>query len=197
MSPQKAALLFAVSLGVALLSLRGSLGGAAGDGATTSATTEDFDPESASATTQGDAPACDLLAEHGSWNGEGLVRMAFTAPLDASISPMPAGETNPAAGRWSGGDPPALEVGVLMVGENVRRAVVQGVVVGLGDRIAEAEVISIEPGVLGVIWSGRRLTYDLESNQAREFRGELSRRAAAATADAANGDANNTLQDPK
>ena len=51
-----------------------------------------------------------------------------------------------------------------------------GRVVGVGDELDTLRVLQIEPGVVYVQWSGRRLTYDLDSDAPREFRGELAQR---------------------
>ncbi len=120
----------------------------------------------------------DLLAEYGSCAAGTRVRMAFATLLDVAIAAAPAAET--AAGRrWVGADPPVLQIGVVMVGEAVRRAVVNGVVVGVGDRIADATVVSIERDTIGVVQANRRLTYDFDNGYPREFRGELKRRGTA------------------
>ncbi|MBL8750062.1 MAG: hypothetical protein JNK78_12935 [Planctomycetes bacterium] len=120
----------------------------------------------------------DLLAEYGSCPAGTRVRMAFATLLDVAIAAAPAVET--AAGRrWVGADPPVLQIGVVMVGEAVRRAVVNGVVVGIGDRIADATIVSIERDTLGVVQANRRLTYDFDNGYPREFRGELKRRGTA------------------
>jgi hypothetical protein len=133
---------------------------------------EDAGPD---ATDEG--PGRDLLAAFGSWDGVGTVRLAFAAVAEAAVAAAPAGETGALAPQqWVGADPPRLHVGVLLVGDAARRAVLDGHVVGVGDRLGEALVVAIERDRVVLTWSGRRLTYDLASDHPREFHGELRRR---------------------
>lgn len=129
-----------------------------------------------------DAPhSRDLLVVHGSFDRSRAVRVAFRLPVDTSVAAAPAAETSPLeSGRWIGEDPPALQLGVVMVSESARRAVLGGRVVGVGDEVGSSRVVSIERGVVVVWWNGRNLTYDLEDVQPREFRAELARRGSAA-----------------
>lgn len=122
----------------------------------------------------------DLLAVHGSLGEDVAVMHAFAdAPQVQLLGAVPLGETAPGAGRrWRGGDPPALRLGVVMVSLGSRRAVVDGRVLGIGDTIADAEVVAIERDLLRLRWRGRELTYDLEDEVPREFRAERDRRAA-------------------
>jgi len=115
----------------------------------------------------------DLLARHGSYDPTQPVQMAFAAMPDSQlVAAAPPGEIAPRAGRWVGDDPPELRLGVVMVSERSRRAVLGGVVVGVGDAIGGGEVLSIEPGVLKMRWQNRELTYDLDAAVPVEFRAE-------------------------
>lgn len=119
----------------------------------------------------------DLLAVHGSWARTGSVRMAFASLVDVGVAPAPIAETGgPTGVRWVGPDPPVLHLGVVMIGDVVRRAVIDGAVVGIGDVIGRTTVVAIERDAVVVAWGTRRLTYDLEGDQPREFRAELQRR---------------------
>ena len=189
--PAVAVLLLVVCGGGAWWSLAGSLGGpAAGGGDAGAVGAGDFEPEpdgpeEGEGEGEANKPGRDLLAEHGSYERGKPVRMAFASLLDVAIQAAPAVETNAASGaRWIGADPPAMHVGVVMVGETVRRAVVNGVVVGLGDNVGRTTVVGIERDAIHVVWGSRRLTYDLENEYPREFRSEVQRRGAA-QADAA------------
>ncbi|MCB9878164.1 MAG: hypothetical protein H6835_11235 [Planctomycetes bacterium] len=123
----------------------------------------------------------DLLAVHGSYDDGVPVRMAFAALVEAApAAAAPAGEVESAV-RWRGQDPPQLRVGVVMVSEQSRRAVLDGRVVGIGDHIAEGMVVGIDPGVVRLRWQQRELTYDLDGTAPREFRAELAMRRAAET----------------
>lgn len=189
LSPAVAVLLLVVCGGGAWWSLSGSLSGPAADGGDAIATGDgDFDAEP-EATEEGEGeankPGRDLLAEFGSYERGKPVRMAFASLLDIAIQAAPAVETNASPGaRWIGADPPTMQVGVVMVGESVRRAVVNGVVVGVGDNVGRSTVVGIERDAIHVVWGSRRLTYDLDNEYPREFRSEVQRRGAA-QADAA------------
>lgn len=184
LGPAGALALLAVCGGIALFSMREYLfgaGAAAPKDATTFAVEE---PDPAADAPKGDReggdvdlPGRDLLAEHGSWAGAAPVRMAFASLLEVAIQAAPAGETS-SGSRWVGADPPTLHVGVLMVGETTRRAVVDGAVVGVGDRVAKSTIVAIDRDCVAVLAGGRRLTYDLENEYPREFRAELQRRGA-------------------
>lgn len=128
-----------------------------------------------------DAVNCgDLLLAHGSFDHTKPVRVAFsTLAQVAQVAAAPGGETRSADfGAWSGDDPPMLQLGVVMVSEASRRAVLGGRVVGIGDKIDAGEVMAIERGSVMVRWKGRVLTYDLEEQYPREFRSEMVRRRA-------------------
>ena len=120
----------------------------------------------------------DLLAEHGSFDGQRHVRLAFFSIAEGDVVPAAPGvETAPVgSGRWVGSDPPLLRLGVVMVSGNSRRAVLAGRVVGVGDAVAGGEVVAIESGTLRLRWQHRNLTYDLDSEVPREFRAEHGRR---------------------
>ena len=115
----------------------------------------------------------DLLIEHGSYDGASQERQAFSVMSNAAVGAAPGGE---AAGRWIGAAPPLLRLGVVMVSEKSRRAVLGGVVVGVGDLISGGNVLAIEPGTVRLGWQQRQLTYDLENEVPREFRTEHARR---------------------
>lgn len=120
----------------------------------------------------------DLLAMHGSFDGRSPVRMAFAVLSDAAApGAAPAVEVDPGT-RWRGADPPMLRLGVVMVSAAARRAVLDGRVVGVGDQVAEGQIVAIEPGVVRLRWQQRELTYDLDGPAPREFRGELGIRRA-------------------
>jgi hypothetical protein len=132
-----------------------------------------------------DAPWIDLLAVHGSWSSAGPVRLAFDAlPGEAMSAAAPAGEMRPVSiQRWIGDDPPMLELGVVLVSEKARRAVVGGQVVGVGDVVGQARVIKIERGAVTLWWRGRALTYVLDGKAPLEFRAEQERRESARSRD--------------
>lgn len=142
----------------------------------------DFDPTTAGSGVAGSLAEevavkwSDLLAVHGSFRSGREVRLAFSAFEYASFWAAPGGESGASYGRWIGEDPPLLQLGVVMISAASRRAVLGGRVVGVGDAFDAVHVLQIEPGVVTVQWSGRRLTYDLDSEAPREFRGELAQR---------------------
>ncbi|MCA8948807.1 MAG: hypothetical protein KDE27_04850 [Planctomycetes bacterium] len=117
----------------------------------------------------------DLLAEYGSFDG-GTVRVAFSV-FEGGVPAMPApvGEVAPTQ-RWDGVDPPELRLGVVMVSERSRRAVVAGRVVGLADEVGGGIVQQITRDKLVLLWHGMALTYDLDDGWPREFRAERARR---------------------
>ncbi len=174
-SPAAAAVLLVVCAGVALFSLRGQLGGAATtDNGPAGAFVDDPAVEDVGVDTI--SPGVDLLLQHGSWSGKDHVRMVFASLGASQPAAAPAGETARLAPPWVGADPPTMHLGVLMVGDTVRRAVVDGRVVGLGDKIGRAMIVAIERDTMTATWGGKRLTYDLDDDQPREFRAELKRR---------------------
>lgn len=137
----------------------------------------------------------DLLAVHGSYDKKVPVRVAFSTLAELThAAPVPIGETQPVAGaRWTGADPPAIHVGVVMISAASRRAVIDGRVVGIGDPIGDARVGSIERDVVILKMGERALTYDFDNEYPREFRSEQTlreqeraRQAAEAAAAAAN-----------
>jgi len=179
LTPPAAALLLVVCASVAWFSLRrGSDSASAPFVPQNEVTDEDASGGDVDGATE--AVGRDLLVEYGSWSPGTQVRMAFLTLADASLAAAPMGETDGNSnGRWIGKDPPTLTVGVLMVGESSRRAVVNGLVVGIGDKIDRATVIAIERDAVAVSWGNRRLTYGLDSQYPREFQNELQRREAA------------------
>lgn len=129
------------------------------------------------------APFVDLLAPHGSHDAAVAVRMAF-APVEASAPPpaSPLGETKAPAAAWQGADPPRLHVGVVLLSAGSQRAVVDGRVLGVGDRAGDGELVGIQPGRIALRWRGRTLHYELGQDAPREFQDELRRRAGSDTA---------------
>lgn len=177
-NPTLAIGLFAAAVAVAARTL---LGGGAQPGVEGPAANADFDPTTAVAETEVGADDAavkwaDLLAVHGSFRSGREVRLAFSAFEYPSFWAAPGGESGASYGRWTGEDPPLLKLGVVMISAASRRAVLGGRVVGVGDEFDTVRVLQIEPGVVSVQWSGRRLTYDLDSDAPREFRGELAQR---------------------
>lgn len=169
-----ATLLLLVSAGVATFAFFGNAGGGGAVGSVEDAL---FGPEpQAGGSLDGEAPGRDLLAVYGSYDPHQSVGLAFAAVESAETPPAPLGETATGARRWTGADPPELHVGVILVAAGTRRAVVDGTVVGVGDRIGRAVVTEVVRDTVVVAWMGRRLTYDLDGAQPREFRAELARR---------------------
>lgn len=162
--------------GIAAKSLLGS-GAEVGD-SSGAATNEVVAPvEGAEGEVVGVVGGRDLLLEFGSYEKGGPVNCAFRVLADVAPA-APAGETQDfGSGReWEGEDPPQLHIGVLMVSDKLRRAVVAGRVVGIGDEVAGGVVTAITTSSVITQWNGRRLTYDLDSDVPREFRSELARR---------------------
>jgi len=178
-NPMLAVGLFAAAVAIAGRTL---LGGATETHGGAPQASTDFDPASADpsaidAAAADAAPAfVDLLAVHGSFRRGGEVRLAFSAFEYPSFWAAPGGESGAIYGRWSGEDPPLLKLGVVMISAESRRAVLGGRVVGVGDEFDGVRVLQIEKGVVTVQWSDRRLTYDLDAEAPREFRGELAQR---------------------
>lgn len=146
---------------------------------------EDGDAEEAMADEAGDGvagPASqDLLAVHGSFDPAADVHFAFAVPVEG-LPAAPAGETVSANPRgWTGEDPPRLRMGVVMIGADTRRVVVDGSVLGLGDTLGQAEIVAIDTGHMRLRWRGRMLTYDLGGEWPLEFRAEAASREPAAT----------------
>lgn len=123
-------------------------------------------------------PFVDLLHAFGSYQRGREVRLAFAAFEYPSFWAAPGGESDATYGRWVGEDPPQLRLGVVMVSAGARRAVLGGRVVGVGETFDTCKVLTIDPGVVTIEWSGRRLTYDLQDESPREFRAELAQRRA-------------------
>lgn len=121
----------------------------------------------------------DLLLAHGSFDRASDVHLAFaSADESAAALAAPAGETRAVSGGvWIGEDLSMLRLGVVMVSAGSSRAVLGGRVVGVGDAVAEGRVVAIDPGQVALLWRGRRLTYGLDGEAPREFRGEMARRA--------------------
>lgn len=142
---------------------------------------EEDDPELDELSEAEEVAWVDLIAMFGSVDRQPTVRMAFAAAPDINLTPSaPGGEMAPDGERWIGDDPPLMRLGVIMVSEKSRRAVLGGSVVGVGDAINGGEVVAIDPGELRMRWQQRVLTYDLDSEVPREFRAESARRRLAA-----------------
>ena len=130
----------------------------------------------------------DLLAVHGSFDPASDVCFAFAVPVEG-LPAAPAGETVSANPRgWTGEDPPRLRMGVVMIGADTRRVVVDGSVLGLGDTLGQAEIVAIDAGHMRLRWRGRMLTYDLGGEWPLEFRAEAASREPAATRTASTGE---------
>jgi hypothetical protein len=130
---------------------------------------------------QGLEPGRDLVAEFGVASAIlPLPRLFDVAPEPVTVPAAPVAESA-AIADWHGTTPPAHVVGVVMVGDASRRAVVDGRVVGIGDRLADSQILAIEPSSVIVTWQGRRLTYGLQSPVPCEFRAEHDKRSAKAT----------------
>lgn len=130
----------------------------------------------------------DLLAAYGSFQASDSVARAFSTTFENLQFAAPGGETQHyERGRWTGVDPPMVRVGVIMVSESSRRAVLNGAVLGIGDDVgtSEATVASIRRGLVRLRWRKRDLTYDLDSTAPREFRAEQTRRREKAQAEGA------------
>lgn len=173
----------ALGMFVAALAVAGRamLGGDADLGPDASAVSLDADPldgteDGGGGSADASVKWSDLLAVHGSFRPGREVRLAFSAFEYPSFWAAPGGESGAYYGRWTGEDPPLMKLGVVMISAASRRAVLGGRVVGVGDELDTVRVLQIDPGVVYVQWSGRRLTYDLDSDAPREFRGELAQR---------------------
>lgn len=173
-----AVLFLVASAGIATFAFFGN-GSAGAGGAAAGAIADLFagpEPQS-SETVESDANGRDLLAVFGSYDLHQSVGLAFALLEELEPPPAPIGETSIDLARWTGADPPELRIGVLMVAASTRRAVVDGTVVGVGDRLGRAVVAEVTREAVLVSWMGRRLTYDFESQYPREFRAELARRS--------------------
>lgn len=165
-----------------------SLGGSGGQlGANTAAVADavqqwldpDADETEASTVEADSGPGRDLVAEFGVWRKATELPTLFAVAPEAVVpTPAPLAETKP-AGAWTGDAPPFLTVGVVMVSEDSRRAVVAGRVVGVGDAIGEATVVRIERATVQMQWRDRRLTYELAEPVPVEYRAEHAKRAPA------------------
>lgn len=175
LNPIVAILILLGSVGFVAKSLMGSLGGGAAsefaDMIGLGDEGDDLDPEDGEA--ESEIVWRDLLVEHGSYDRQSPVRLAFSVMANTAPGAAPGGET---VDQWVGDEPPSLRLGVVMVSEKSRRAVLAGAVVGVGDFIGGGAVLAIEPGTLRLRWQQRELTYDLDSEVPREYRVEHARR---------------------
>lgn len=173
LGPTAALGMLVVCGGIAWLSLSSGFGGV-GSGGDADAFVDE--PDLLTDESQDAPPGVDLLARYGSWTENEPVRFAF-ASVGGAMPAAPLGETAaPTLQRWIGADPPTMSVGVVLVGDTARRAVVEGRVVGVGDTIGRALILAVEREGLVVQWGDKRLTYGLDSSYPREFHGELLRR---------------------
>lgn len=177
--------LLAVGLLVAgvWVAARGLLGGGTADpfAVVNQGAVDDVAPEDVGGALDPEAevvPFVDLLHAFGSYQRGREVRLAFAAFEYPSFWAAPGGESDASYGRWVGEDPPLLRLGVVMVSAGARRAVLGGRVVGVGETFDSCKVLTIDPGVVTIEWSGRRLTYDLQDESPREFRAEQAQRRA-------------------
>jgi hypothetical protein len=124
----------------------------------------------------------DLLAKHGSCNEGQVVPLVFRFhPATTAGNPAPVGEFHSAVqAEWHDGDPPQVRIGVVMISEASRRAVIGNQVLGVGDVVAGGTVQRIERGSVEILWHRRTLTYELGEGFPIEFRSELAKRATSA-----------------
>jgi len=166
--------------GFAAKTMFGAAVGPAAGGATVDASAPVADPAAAPAEQPGSPTSVwqDLLAVHGSFDRKTAVRVAFSTLAELKgVSPAPFGETVPGErGRWTGEDPPTIHVGVVMVSAASRRAVIDGRVVGIGDKVGNTVVAAIERDVVILQMGERQLTYDFDNDYPREFRAEQALR---------------------
>lgn len=185
MHPAAAVVLLLISAGVAGKAV---LGGWSGPALVADEPAIDANANEATEDVNGDPvadaqePGLDLLAVYGSFERGGVVNQAFGVFVDAPAA-APVGETAPGvpvaeAGSWIGEEPPRLRLGVVLLSNASRRAVIDSRVVGIGDSVGSVRVLHIEPGQVVVAWQARRLTYRLDSDVAVEFRAEAARRQA-------------------
>jgi hypothetical protein len=164
-----------VGVVVASRSLLGLFAGPELDGAGPAVEADPLGEDPMASDTEPKVVWSDLLAVHGSFAPGTVLRVAFADAAETRPA-APAGETQ--QGVWQGEDPPCLQLGVVMISQKSRRAVLGGAIVGIGDRVAGARVVAIEAGVVTAEWQGQKLSYDLDADAPREFRSELVRRAA-------------------
>ncbi len=182
--PWFAALLLAAGVTVALGSFRSQFGGGGEDGSEASSVIDELEPDEGQLDGIADSgPRRDLVAEFGGYDGASPWPDFLAALPDAAVSALvpaaPGGEVGKTTGAWTGEAPPRLVIGVVFVGQGSRRAVVAGKVVGVGDRVGETRIESIERNGLLVAWRNRLLTYDMNSDYPQEYRAEAARRASA------------------
>jgi hypothetical protein len=123
----------------------------------------------------------DLLAKHGSCDEGQVVPSVFRYhPATVAADPTPAGELSASLqADWRDGDPPQVRIGVVLISEACRRAVIDNQVLGIGDVVAGGKVHRIDRGTVQILWHRRTLTYELGEGYPVEFRSEMARRAAA------------------
>jgi hypothetical protein len=179
MRPGVALLLLGVAAAVFTWNLRPLLGGGgAGPGTTAAVAGQQTAGEVAAAVED-----ADLLGRHGSYHVGSPVRAAFAPSHADAIAAAPLAEgRNPvasAATPWRGPDPAQLRVSFVMQGGAIDRAVVNGVVVGVGDRIEGVRIVAIVKAGVQVISGDRQLDYGMDSPWPRQFADELQRRGPA------------------
>lgn len=181
--PAFAALALSLGLGVAGRSIFVALRPPSAGAADVAANVDDVSTPDAESSSSAAQEWQDLLALHGSWDRTGDVQLVFaSADQMTPARPAPAGEVAVVSrDGWRGEPPPALRLGVVMLSGASRRAVLDGRIVGVGDRILDGEVTVIEAGMVVIRRGDRSLTYDFADTWPREFRAEAARRAAASS----------------
>ncbi len=128
----------------------------------------------------------DLLEAIGSYQPGAAVTHSFRKPEATPVGSAPGGETRPTptgpVTLWEGQDPPELTIGMVLRGGAVQRAVIDGVVVGIGDAVGGGELALVGNDGVRLVVAGRTLSYPLGKGYPLEFAPELARRQAAAQA---------------
>jgi len=190
-APQRrgpALLLLLACFGLAAYRLKGHLfDGSLADFATSPGAADDTlmssMPESQAAAADETEKWVDLLAKYGSCNAGQMVPSVFRFhPASSAEASVPAGEVRTALQEdWRDGDPPQVRIGVVMISESSRRAVIDNHVFGIGEDVAGGRVHRIDRGSVQILWNRRVLTYPLGDGFPVEFRSELQKRAASAS----------------
>jgi hypothetical protein len=102
----------------------------------------------------------DLLAAWGSFRPGTAVAQPFAA-MDSIEPAAPAGEARTAPAGATGATPAPLDVSLVMLAGSAARAVVDGRVVGAGDRVAAGILKRIAPDGIEVLDGARTLFYEL------------------------------------
>ncbi len=121
----------------------------------------------------------DLLLQVGSYRQGQKLGSAFRRLSPQPVASAPAGET--AALAAAGGlafEPVPMRVSFVMVGGDLTRACVDGIIVGLGATVAAGTITAIRHEGVEVQTHGQTLFYDLTAPLPREYRAEAARRSA-------------------